>query len=128
MLIEDGISADRTTTVHDGVNLKRIAATPRRDTHAALGLPPGVPLVGNIAALVPHKGHRFLIEAAGHVIHQLPDVRFVIIGKGQLEQALQDRDSVDGQSRWWLQTAASPIAEELRRQVWQIHPRGSVPV
>ena len=89
MLIDDGVAAERTTTVHDGVKLKAIAETTRHDTHAMLGLPPGVPLVGNVAALVPHKGHRFLIEAAAHVVHQFADVRFVIIGEGQLEHALR---------------------------------------
>ena len=47
-------------------------------------LPPAhqAPLVGNVAALVPHKGQRHFIEAAALVIRQVPDARFVIAGEG----------------------------------------------
>jgi len=46
-------------------------------------------LVGNVAALVPHKGHRYLIEAAATVVRRVPDARFVIVGEGELETALK---------------------------------------
>lgn len=40
------------------------------------------PLVGNLAALVPHKDHDTLIAAAVLVCLQRPDVRFLIAGTG----------------------------------------------
>ena len=89
MLVGDGIPAEKTTTVRDGVDLEHVAAAPRLDVHAELWLPRGAPIVGNVAALVPHKGHRYLIEAAATVVRQVPDVRFVIIGEGELEGALR---------------------------------------
>ena len=89
MLIGDGVPAERTLTVHEGVDLEHIAARPRLDVHAELWLPSGAPLVGNVAALVPHKGHRYLIEAAATVVRQVPDTRFVILGKGELEARLR---------------------------------------
>ena len=89
MLIGDGVPADRTTTVHDGVDLEHVAAAPRLDVHAELWLPRGAPLVGNVAALVPHKGHRYLIKAASTVVRRVPDARFVIVGAGELEGALR---------------------------------------
>ncbi|HIE94323.1 MAG TPA: glycosyltransferase family 1 protein [Acidobacteria bacterium] len=89
MLVGDGIAAERTTTVHDGVDLDHVAATPRLDAHAELWLPSGAPLVGNVAALVPHKGHRYLITAAAIVIRSVPDARFVIVGEGELETKLR---------------------------------------
>jgi glycosyltransferase involved in cell wall biosynthesis len=53
------------------------------------------PVVGNVAALVPHKGQRHLIEAAAIVIQKVPDARFVIAGEGelrpQLERMIKDR-------------------------------------
>jgi glycosyltransferase involved in cell wall biosynthesis len=45
--------------------------------------------VGNVAALVPHKGHRYLIEAAHLVVRSMPDARFVILGEGELRDHLQ---------------------------------------
>jgi glycosyltransferase involved in cell wall biosynthesis len=38
---------------------------------------------------VPHKGQRHLIEAAHIVVQKLPDVRFVILGEGELRDALE---------------------------------------
>ena len=44
---------------------------------------------GTSRALVPHKGHRHLIEAAHLVVQQLPDARFVILGEGELREHLE---------------------------------------
>ena len=51
--------------------------------------PHGAPVVGHVAALVPHKGQRHLIEAAHLVIQQMPDVRFLILGEGELRDSLE---------------------------------------
>jgi glycosyltransferase involved in cell wall biosynthesis len=45
--------------------------------------------VGNVAALVPHKGQRHLIDAAKVVVQQVPDARFIIAGEGELRPALE---------------------------------------
>ena len=89
MLVGDGVSAARVVTVHEGVDLEHIAAAPPLDIHAELWLPSGTPIVGNVAALVPHKGHRYLIKAAAIVVRQIPDTRFVILGTGELEPVLR---------------------------------------
>ena len=89
MLIADGVPADRTVTVHEGIDVDHVLAAPLVDVHQAFFLPHGAPVVGNIAALVPHKGQRHLIEAAHIVVRKLPDVRFVILGEGELREALE---------------------------------------
>ncbi|MDE0829223.1 MAG: glycosyltransferase, partial [Vicinamibacterales bacterium] len=89
MLVGDGIAETRTTTVHDGVDLEHVAAVPHIDVRGELWLPAGAPLVGNVAALVPHKGHQYLISAAAVVIRTVPDARFVIVGEGELEPKLR---------------------------------------
>ena len=89
MLIADGVPADRTVTVHEGIDVEHVLAAPLVDVHQAFFLPHGAPVVGNIAALVPHKGQRHLIEAAHIVVRKLPDVRFVILGEGELREALE---------------------------------------
>src|SRR4029078_5141700 len=45
--------------------------------------------VDSVAALVPHKGQRHLIEAAAAVVRQCPDARFVIAGEGGLRPMLE---------------------------------------
>ncbi len=89
MLVGDGVSVDRAITVHEGIDVDRIDAAPRVNVHEALWLPHGAPLVGNVAALVPHKGQRYLIEAAHLVVQKIPDARFVILGEGELREHLE---------------------------------------
>lgn len=89
MLIEDGIPADRIEVVHDGVPIGTIDKTEPADAHKAFWLPHGAPLVGNVAALVGHKGHKDLIAAAARVVREVPDVRFVILGEGELRPVLE---------------------------------------
>ena len=89
MLIADGVPEDRTVTVHEGVDVERIVGTPPVNVHEAFWLPHQAPIVGNVAALVAHKGQRHLIEAAHLVVRDLPDVRFVILGEGELREALE---------------------------------------
>ena len=57
--------------------------------HGAFWLPHGSPLVGNVAALAPHKGQKHLVAAAKLVLHDVPDARFLIIGEGELREALE---------------------------------------
>jgi glycosyltransferase involved in cell wall biosynthesis len=89
MLIADGVPAARAVTVHEGIDLGRVDAAPKADLHAELWLPHGSPIVGNVAALVPHKGQRHFIEAAALVVKKIPDARFVIAGEGELRPALE---------------------------------------
>src|SRR5258707_6740638 len=89
MLICDGVPAARAVTVHEGIDLERVEAAPPANLHAELWLPHHAPIVGNLAALVPHKGQRHLIEAARLVLPQVPDARFVIAGEGELRPALE---------------------------------------
>jgi glycosyltransferase involved in cell wall biosynthesis len=89
MLVADGVPAARTVTVHEGIDLERVEATPRASLHEELFLPHQAPIVGNVAALVPHKGQRHLIESAALVVRKVPDARFVIAGEGELRPALE---------------------------------------
>jgi len=89
MLVADGVAAERTVTVHEGIDVDHVLAAPPVNVHEAFFLPHGAPVVGNVAALVPHKGQRYLIDAAHLVVQQLPDARFVILGEGELREHLE---------------------------------------
>lgn len=88
ILLHQGIPAERTVTVHEGVDLDHIDAAPPADLHAELWLPHHAPVVGAIGALVPHKGQRDLVAAAPLVLRHVPDARFVICGEGELRDQL----------------------------------------
>jgi glycosyltransferase involved in cell wall biosynthesis len=89
MVVADGVPQARVVTVHEGIDLGHVAAAPAANLHAELWLPHHAPIVGNVAALVPHKGQRHLIEAAAIVVTRVPDARFVIAGEGELRPALE---------------------------------------
>jgi glycosyltransferase involved in cell wall biosynthesis len=89
MLLSDGVPAARAVTVHEGIDLEHVAAAPPASLHEDLWLPHHAPIVGNVAALVPHKGQRHLVEAAALVVRRVPDARFVIAGEGELRASLE---------------------------------------
>lgn len=52
------------------------------------GFPQNSLLIGNLAALVPHKDHDSLLAAAVIVLLQRPNVKFLIAGRGPEEESL----------------------------------------
>jgi glycosyltransferase involved in cell wall biosynthesis len=89
ILEADGVARDRIEVVHDGVRTTALDKQPVVDAHATFWLPHGAPLVGNVAALAAHKGQRHLVTAAAHVVRELPDTRFLIVGDGELREPLE---------------------------------------
>jgi glycosyltransferase involved in cell wall biosynthesis len=89
MLVSDGVPPDRAVTVHEGIDVDHVAAALPVNVHEAFWLPHDAPVVGNVAALVPHKGQRYLIDAAHLVVREIPDARFVIMGEGELREHLE---------------------------------------
>jgi glycosyltransferase involved in cell wall biosynthesis len=104
ILEDDGVPRDRIVVVHDGVNVGWIDRQPAIDAHATFWLPKGAPIVGNVAALVGHKGQKHLVAAAARVVRDLPDVRFLIVGEGELREALERQIKDHGLERHVLLT------------------------
>jgi glycosyltransferase involved in cell wall biosynthesis len=91
LLMADGMDPARVVTVHEGIDVDRMAKIEPVNLHAEFFLPHQAPLVGNVAALVPHKGQRHLIDAVPLVLREVPDARFVILGEGPLRADLEQR-------------------------------------
>jgi len=91
ILINDGMQTAKTTVVHEGIDIDHIASTKPLDLHREFSIPPDTPIVGNVAALVSHKGQRYLLDAIALVIRKVPDARFLIVGTGNLETALMEQ-------------------------------------
>lgn len=108
ILLRQGVEAARAVTVHEGIDLDHVDRAPRADPHAVFWLPHGVPVVGNVAALVPHKGQRDLIDAAALVLRDVPDAHFLIVGEGELRARLQARITQHGLGRRVLLTGFRP--------------------
>jgi L-malate glycosyltransferase len=84
----DGLPDPQVRLVYEGVP-DRAAVSGGAEALAALGVPAGSPVVGNVAALTGHKDHATLIEAAALLRFRLPRAVVVIAGEGELRAALE---------------------------------------
>jgi len=85
--------AERTKVVYLGAPLDEFAR-PRGDAEIAaarqsLGIAPGTIAIGTITRLMPSKGNQYLIDAAPKILEKHPDVRFFIVGEGELQGELE---------------------------------------
>ena len=90
IMIADGIPARKISVVYSSADLSRFPSV-RRDPalRAELGVPDNAPLIGNVAALVGHKGQKYFVAAAAEVLKRHPRARFVIFGEGPLRAELE---------------------------------------
>jgi glycosyltransferase involved in cell wall biosynthesis len=95
VLEEAGLPRERLRLVYEGVP-SRPPGRGGREALAALGVPAEAPVVGTVAALVEHKDHATLIEAAARVTAGIPEARFVLLGEGDLRRPLEERASALG--------------------------------
>ena len=82
---------EKFVVVHSGVDLGpflEVGADPGR-TKEDLGIAPEDRVVGSLGRLVPIKGHRYLIEAAGLVLSRFRNVTFLLAGEGPLRRELE---------------------------------------
>jgi glycosyltransferase involved in cell wall biosynthesis len=83
-----GLTGSRLRLVYEGVP-DRTPQPGGREELASLGVPPGVPVVGNVAALTSHKDHATLVGAMAKLRTRLPEARLVVAGEGELRPALE---------------------------------------
>jgi glycosyltransferase involved in cell wall biosynthesis len=91
ILVSDGIPATRIATVHSGIDVAGVRAVRAGNIRAELGLPEAAPLAVTVGALVDHKDHATLIEAAGMLRDRQPELHWVIAGEGELRGELEAR-------------------------------------
>jgi len=90
VLIEDGLDPDRIEVIHSGIDPKPFDPNlPNAEVRREFGISEKAPVVGCIAHFADHKGHRYLIEAAARVAASIPEVRFLLVGEGELRTAIE---------------------------------------
>ena len=92
MLVDDGVPGDRVVTVHEGIDVDRVAAAPPANVHEEFWLP---------HARAGRRQHRRARAAQGTALPRstprrsscatFPDARFVIVGEGELRPALEQQ-------------------------------------
>ena len=82
-----GVSDTKLSVVHSGIDPSRFDVEPL--PRADLGVPEGVPLLGNVAALVGHKDQATLIAAMPAILKSYPRAHLIIAGDGPLRESLE---------------------------------------
>ncbi len=78
------------TTVYSGIDTSRFSETLQQaEIRSTLDIPSHSLLVGNVAALAPHKDYKTFIEAAKLIKSKRNDVHFLIIGDGPLRNEVK---------------------------------------
>lgn len=83
---------DRSAMLPPGVDLQAIRAVwiDRTNKRRGLGLDPMRPLIGMVAPFKPQKCPVDFVRVAAHVCRQRPDAHFVMVGDGELRQAVEE--------------------------------------
>jgi glycosyltransferase involved in cell wall biosynthesis len=92
VLLKGGIAPAVIEVVPSGIDFSPFEAVTERDLlRKEFGFAADDYLVGIVAALEDHKGHRFLLEAARILKDRAPKIKIVIVGKGSLEMDLDQQ-------------------------------------
>ena len=91
ILARIGVPRERIHVVHSGVKPTEPPENARESFREEIGVSEETYLVGDIASLVDHKGHRYLIEAVPKIAAQCPKAVFLVVGDGELATALKEQ-------------------------------------
>ena len=91
VLTAAGVPGEKLSVVPSGIEISPPPAPELvHEARRGLGLAPHQPVVGTVGALVDHKDHLNFIDAAA-CLYPRSDLRFVIVGEGELEPVLRQR-------------------------------------
>jgi L-malate glycosyltransferase len=90
VLISSGIEPAKLVVVRSGIEIERWKTLPDpAPLRERLGLAPGTPVLGTVAALAPHKDFFNLLAAAELLRSRMPAARWVVFGEGELRGQLE---------------------------------------
>lgn len=91
-LVTAGVPAGKIRVVHSAVPLPDPSIRWSRERFdERFGLTRAAPVIGMAAQFIARKGHAVLIDAAPRVLDRLPQVRFLLFGRGPLEPSIRER-------------------------------------
>jgi glycosyltransferase involved in cell wall biosynthesis len=96
-------------TVRDPLEMKPLRSEQEcRDARVALGIPAGVPVIGNAGWLIPRKRFDIFLKTAASILKSYPDAIFLVAGDGPEREKLEELAtslSLNSHLRWlgWQQ-------------------------
>jgi glycosyltransferase involved in cell wall biosynthesis len=109
------VPLERIAVIPNGIDMA-VAPGDAIDIRAHLGLPPGAPIVGCVARLVPQKAPDDFARVCSLVARVRPDVHFVLIGTGPLEATVDRLVAQGGSERNWRRITTMPDAWRVMDQ------------
>jgi len=88
-----GIRGENIRVIYNGIDLNKLrepAVARKENLRHELGITPQDNIVIVPARLHPMKGHRYLLEAVPEILKQIPDIKFLLVGDGDLRSELQN--------------------------------------
>jgi glycosyltransferase involved in cell wall biosynthesis len=90
VLIECGIPGEKIRLVPSGIDLGKFERVGDNEyVREEFAIAGKAPVVGNVAALAPHKSQVDFVRAARIVADKSPDTKFLIVGEGKLRGRLE---------------------------------------
>lgn len=89
ILLQDGIPPNQITLIPSGIDFKRHQGI-QPFSKEEMGVPPEAKVVGQVAALAPHKDQATFLKAIAILKEKDPRVRAVIVGDGPLRAELEE--------------------------------------
>jgi len=97
VLLSEGVPAEKIECIPSAVDAVRfIAPCDRQWFLREFDLKPTHRTIGMIAQFIHRKGHRFLVAAAPKIMARCPEARFLLFGKGPLEEEIRQQCSRTG--------------------------------
>lgn len=101
--------------VYSGMDMDAFSgAKPEPELRASLGIPPDALVVGKVARLFELKGYEYLIEAAPSIVARFPQVRFLLVGDGNLRGELEAEIARLGLTEHFVFAGLVPPADVCR--------------
>lgn len=96
ILVGAGVERELVEVIHSAVEPMERVPGARDSVLTELGLPEGVRLIGDVAALVAHKSQADLIDAFALLARDEPAARLILVGEGPLRGELEERARARG--------------------------------
>jgi glycosyltransferase involved in cell wall biosynthesis len=85
----EGIAPEKISVIYNGINVKLTRKESREELKRELGLNNCDTVIGTVGRLEDQKGLDLLLASIPHVLRQVPQTKFIIVGGGSKEQELK---------------------------------------
>ena len=83
---------EKVVVIYSGIDFKMFNPDiDGKESKARLGIPPVAPVITAVGRLSEQKGHRFLLEALPEILKRFPNLQCLLVGDGELREALQEQ-------------------------------------